>query len=159
MRLFLDANVLFSAAHNPRGNARALFSLARKGMAKLHTSAFARDEATRNIALKYPGCRQALEDLLEQVEPVPEPQAHFVTSAVSVGLPEKDAPIFAAATAPKVDALVTGDKRHFGALFGQRVGDLMVLPPADALALVLEQWDHSDYSSLWAGAGKKDQIP
>jgi predicted nucleic acid-binding protein len=139
MRLFLDANILFSAAHNPDGNARALFSLARQGLVKLYSSGFARDEAVRNIGLKFPQCGEALEGLLDAVKHVPEPQLQFVRSAKLVGLPEKDAPILGAATAARVDVLVTGDKRHFGALFGQRVGDLIVLPPADALQRILEQ--------------------
>jgi len=139
MRLFLDANVLFSAAHNPSGNAHALFLLARKGLVKLYSSGFARDEAIRNIALKLPQCREALEDLLGEIEQVPEPQFQLVRSAMLAGLPEKDAPILAAAITARVDALVTGDKRHFGALFGRRIENFIVLPPADALQLVLEQ--------------------
>lgn len=143
MRLFLDANVLCSAAHNPRGNGRALLSLARKGMVMLHASAFAREEAARNIALKFPECPQALQDLLEHVDQVPEPHAHFLETAMSVGLPRKDAPILAAAIAARVDVLVTGDKRHFGVLFGRRIGDLLVLPPTDALALILDKLGRS----------------
>jgi len=143
MRLFIDANVLFSAAHNPDGNAQALFSLARKGMVKLHCSRFARDEAVRNIALKFPHCREALQVLLDEIEQVPEPQPHLVRSAISAGLPKKDAPILAAAIAAEVDLLVTGDKRHFGPLFGQRVEGVIVLPPADALALVLDRLEDS----------------
>ncbi|MFY9974122.1 MAG: PIN domain-containing protein [Chromatiaceae bacterium] len=139
MRLFLDANILFSAAHNPSGNACALFSLARKGVVQLYSSGFAHDEARRNIALKFPQCREALEDLLKEIEQVREPQLQYVRAARLAGLPEKDAPILAAATAARVDALVTGDKRHFGTLFGQRVGSVIVLPPADALQLVLER--------------------
>ncbi|MCU0974349.1 MAG: PIN domain-containing protein [Burkholderiales bacterium] len=138
MRLFLDANILFSAVHNPDGNARALFSLARSGLVKLHVSGFARDEAGRNVALKFPQCREALEDLLEAVWLVPEPQPQFVQAAKLAGLQEKDEPILAAATVARVDALVTGERRHFGALFGQRVGDLILLSPADASQHSLE---------------------
>ena len=80
--------------------------------------------------------------LLSEVEQVAEPQFQLVTSATLAGLPEKDAPILAAAINARVDALVTGDKRHFGALFGRRIGNLLVLPPANALELVLEGLDH-----------------
>jgi predicted nucleic acid-binding protein len=144
MRLFLDANVLFSAAHNPRGNARALFALARKAQVALHTSQFAREEAARNIVVKFPACRQSLSDLLEQVKQTREPPPRLVASAMVVGLPKKDAPILAAAVAAEVDVLVTGDKRHFGPFFGQRVEDVLVLPPLEALALGLEQRDSAD---------------
>lgn len=47
--------------------------------------------------------------MTEQVEPVSEPHAELVTAAVSVGLPGKDGPIPAAATAAGL-AILTGDK-------------------------------------------------
>ena len=137
MHLFLDANILFSAAHNPDGNARALFSLARKGIVDLYCSQFARDEASRNIALKFPHCGETLEALIKSTKLVPEPPPSVIRIAISAGLPEKDAPILAAAIAARVDLLVTGDKSHFGTLFGRKVDGVTILPPADALALVL----------------------
>ena len=48
--------------------------------------------------------------MTEQVESVSEPHAELVTAAVSVGLPGKDGPIPAAATAAGLDAILTGDK-------------------------------------------------
>ena len=56
MRLFLDANVLFSAAHNPSGNAHALFVLARKGRVKLYSSGFApqRSSLTEAWSIHFP---------------------------------------------------------------------------------------------------------
>lgn len=137
MRLFLDANVLFSAAHNPDGNARALFSLAGRGIVELYCSQFARDEASRNIALKFPHYGETLDKLITSTKLVPEPQPSVIKIAISAGLPEKDAPILAAAIAARVDLLVTGDKSHFATLFGQQVEGVTTLPPAEALALVL----------------------
>jgi hypothetical protein len=126
--------------------------LARQGLVRLYSSGFARDEAVRNIGLKFPQCSEALEGLVDAVKHVPEPQLQFVRSAKLVGLREKDAPILAAATAARVDVLVTGDRCHFGALFGQRVGDLIVLPPADALQRILEQLPRSTVSAPDAAA-------
>ncbi|MEZ5583970.1 MAG: PIN domain-containing protein [Candidatus Competibacteraceae bacterium] len=137
MRLFLDANVLFSAAHNRNGNARALCSLADQGIATLRCSYFARDEAIRNIDLKFPNCRETLTALLQGIEQVPEPSPSLVETAMAVGMPQKDAPILAAALAARADIMVTGDKRHFGKLFGERVNGVVVLSPADALAMML----------------------
>lgn len=96
-----------------------------------------------HIALRFPHCREALQVLLDEIEQVSEPQPHLVRSAISAGLPKKDASILAAAIAAEVDLLVTGDKRHFGPLFGRRVEGLAVLPPADALALVLDRMEGS----------------
>jgi len=52
-------------------------------------------------------------------------------------LPFKDAPILAAAAAARVDLLVTGVRTHFGHLFGQRLRDVTIVLPAEALARVL----------------------
>ena len=50
-------------------------------------------------------------------------------------LVEKDRPILAAAIAASADYLVTGDKSHFGHLYGTRVSGVCVFTPADFLAL------------------------
>jgi len=54
MRLFLDANVIFSAADNPTGNAHGIFRLAEKRRCELSTSRYALEEAQRNVHIKYP---------------------------------------------------------------------------------------------------------
>ena len=54
MRLFLDANVLFTAAHNPRGKAALLIDLGKPGHWELYSSAYALEEARRNLARKFP---------------------------------------------------------------------------------------------------------
>lgn len=53
------------------------------------------------------------------------------------GLPAKDTPILAAAIAARVDILVTGDRRHFGALFGQEIEQVRVLSLRDGLAALI----------------------
>jgi uncharacterized protein len=54
MRVFLDANVLFTAAHNPRGKAAFVIELGSAGHFLIFTSDAAREEAERNLAAKYP---------------------------------------------------------------------------------------------------------
>ena len=39
MRLFLDANILFTAAHNPKGKAALVIELGQAGLWQLVTSA------------------------------------------------------------------------------------------------------------------------
>jgi predicted nucleic acid-binding protein len=137
MRLFLDANVIFTAAHNPAGRSAALVDLARHGRCVLSTSPHAAAEARRNIEVKYPETVPRLQALMSQIEVVPEAPPADVAWAIEQGLPLKDAPVLAAAIACGADALVTGDRAHFGHLFGQRVRTLVVLTPADALARLL----------------------
>lgn len=92
MRLFLDANVIFSAAHNPAGNAHALFGLAAGGRISLAASRYAIEEAARNIALKFPDCAAELATLLGRMVIGPEPAPGLVDAATAVDLPDKDAP-------------------------------------------------------------------
>lgn len=66
-RLFLDANVLFTAAHNPAGKASLVFELAAMGHWAIVTSDQAVEEARHNLRLKYPACLPRLEMLLKSV--------------------------------------------------------------------------------------------
>ena len=137
MRLFLDANVIFTAAHNPAGRSSALFDLARHGVCVLSTSPHAASEAQRNLQVKYPDTLPRLRTLMSQIEMVPEAPPADVAWAIEQDLPLKDAPVLAAALASGADALVTGDRTHFGHLFGRTVRTLVLLTPADALARLL----------------------
>jgi len=137
VRLFLDANVIFTAAHNPGGRSAALFELASHGWCRLSTSPHAFAEAERNSRLKYPAAAGRLGALLKQMPIEGEAGPPDVAWAREQGLPLKDAPVLAAAVACRADVLVTGDRAHFGHLLGRRVRGLIVLTPADALARVL----------------------
>jgi len=138
MKLFLDANVLFTAAYSPKGMARALFDLADAGYCSLCTSAFALEEARRNLALKASAKLPGLERILPLLTIVPEPSPEKVTWAQGLPLPMKDAPIMSAAVACAADILVTGDRRDFGHLFGRNFGGLRVLSPREALEEALK---------------------
>ncbi|MGQ0383569.1 MAG: PIN domain-containing protein [Gammaproteobacteria bacterium] len=109
-RLFLDANVLFTAAHNPDGKAASLFAELRLKRWQLMSSAFAIAEARRNIAGKFPQCAARLDSLLAILVEVPQP----ATGNADVALPDKDLPIYRAAQACGATHLLTGDMRHFG---------------------------------------------
>jgi predicted nucleic acid-binding protein len=109
-RLFLDANVLFTAAHNLDGKAAFLLELGNEGHWRCLTSALAIEEARRNLARKYPTCLDRFDALLGDLELVPDQPAE----ACPLPLAEKDCPIFAAALAASATHLLTGDHRHFG---------------------------------------------
>ena len=137
MRLFLDANVLFTAAHNPGGRSAAIFQLARAGLCTVVTSPHALEEARRNLRLKHPSAASALEELVAATSIGPEALSEGVGWAVDQGLPLKDAPILAAAAHAGCDVLVTGDRTHFGSLYGKKLRGVEVLPPAEALERLL----------------------
>jgi len=143
MRLFLDANVLFTAAYSGEGVARSLFALAGAGVCALCTSAFALEEARRNFALKAPAKLAGLEQLLPGILLVPEPAPERVRQAQELPLPPKDAPIMAAAVACATDLMVTGDRRDFGHLFGRVVDGVKVASPREALGEVLKRMEET----------------
>jgi predicted nucleic acid-binding protein len=137
VRVFLDANVISAAAHWPQGRARALFRLAAAGRCKLVASPHAIQEARRNLILKSPRGAEALDALLERVEKVAEAGPRTVESAAGHGLQDSDAPILAAAIVAGTDFMVTGDRTHFGHLFGSEVGGVRVVSLAEALEAIL----------------------
>lgn len=138
MKLFLDANVLFTAAYSPQGASSALFDLAAAGRCHLVASRFAIDEARRNISIKAPVHLAALDERVRSVVVVGEAGPDGVARAQAAPLVEKDAPILAAAWAAHVDVLVTGDRAHFGHLMGRTVEGLVVLTPREALVRLLD---------------------
>jgi predicted nucleic acid-binding protein len=137
VKLFLDANVIFSAAHREQGRSQDLVALARAGRCELLVSAHALEEARRNLELKSAGFERRLGTALAHATVVAEAPAALVAWAQAQGLPLKDAPILAAAIHARADLLVTGDSRDFGHLFGQTLRGTRVATPARALDLVL----------------------
>ncbi len=110
MRLFLDANVLFTAAHNPKGKASLIIELGIQGQWALCTSRYAVEEAMRNLERKYPDCLDRLGILVSSMGLV----EHYRTPRILEGLAEKDQPILQAALACEATHLLTGDLRDFG---------------------------------------------
>ena len=128
-RLFLDANVLFTAAHNPEGKAALLIQLGQLKMLELTTSAYAREEARRNLAKKFPACLDRFQAMLKTILLVGEANDLPCPAA----LPEKDWPIYRAAHACRADVLITGDLRDFGPLINapDRAHGLLIQTAAD----------------------------
>ncbi len=122
-RLFLDANVLFSASYREGSGLVRLWTL--QGV-ELVTSSYAAEEARRNLETEEQ--RERLRILLAGVRVIPaEP---LVEVPANITLPEKDVPILRSAMASKSTHLVTGDVKHFGPYFGQLIGGVRVLRPA-----------------------------
>jgi uncharacterized protein len=112
MRAFLDANVLFTAAHNPNGKAALVITLGAEGLLQLATSAYAKEEARRNLERKSP---KSLAEFVRQNKAI-RLIADDLAIAGPSGLAEKDWPIYRAACACQADVLITGDLRDFGFL-------------------------------------------
>ncbi len=120
-RVFLDANVLFSAAYRERSPLRRLWT--QRGV-ELVTSHYAVAEAERHLDGDQ---RARLAELLAGLRLVADAPTHPLPARVLVRA--KDMPILAAAIAAQATHLVTGDRRDFGAYFGRSVGGVLILPP------------------------------
>jgi predicted nucleic acid-binding protein len=117
VRVFLDANILFSAAKTAGAVRELLMRLESSGHV-LCADAYVAEEARRNLVTKSPEALAALETLLGRVETaafLPTVLPAKVASLVH----EKDRPVLAAAVRLRCDALVSGDRTHFGALYGK----------------------------------------
>ena len=113
LRLFLDANILFTAAYSPEGLSALLFELRRRGILRLLSSEHAAEEARVNLQLKQPDALGRLERLLKLLEVVHTP----AKSPIALSVPEDDLSIFGAALAAGATHFITGDRKHFGRYF------------------------------------------
>jgi predicted nucleic acid-binding protein len=124
-RLFLDANVLFSAAY--RANAGLLQFWKLKNVT-LCSSRYALEEARINLTEDVQKHRlDKLASAIDFFDSIPRGLPRDVV------VPDKDLPILLAAIAARSTHLITGDVHHFGRYFGKTIEGMLVLSPADYL--------------------------
>jgi uncharacterized protein len=132
-RLFLDANVLFSAAYRATSDLTRLWHI--EGVHVI-TSAYALEEARRAIGHGERLSRLDHLSSLIQIADVPSSLAPAIDQDVLGALallPAKDRPILLGAIEVGATHLLTGDLKHFGSYFGKTVGGVLVLRPAQYL--------------------------
>ncbi len=123
-RLFLDANILFSAAYRPDAGLRRLWEI--PGI-QLITSTYAEEEARRNLETSVQ--RAAMSELLRHVKAlIFHPDSSLLPSGLE--LPDNDRPILEAAIFSQATHLLTGDMKAFGAYYGRTLAGVLILPPA-----------------------------
>jgi uncharacterized protein len=130
VRVFLDANVLFSAAYKDSSRLRILWE-----MSDVHliTSVYTLDEATRNLLGIRPIQITTLSTLVSQIEIIIGKTSNLELPP-HILLPQKDLVVLVDAIQNQSDVLLTGDAKHFGSLYGSRVGGITVLSPRSFLA-------------------------
>ncbi len=121
-RLFLDANILFSAAYKADSRLRRLWSL---DNVTLCTSRYALEEARTNLTNEAQW--QRLSDLSQALVFFEEADREFPHG---INLPDKDRPILMAAIEAHAHYLLTGDSQHFGIYFGKKIAGLVIATPA-----------------------------
>lgn len=96
----------------------------------LVSSAYAIAEAERNLDT---GDRRArLYRLLQRIE-IADEAPRMVTLPTAIDLALKDQPILCAAIHARCSHLLTGDQKHFGALFGRSVEGVRIMTVRDYL--------------------------
>lgn len=127
MRVFLDANVLFSAAKSD-GAVRKLLRLVLDAGHECRVDDYVVIEARRNLGVKDPQMLKVFEAILAhlQITPVQAPDPMLEELA---WLPEKDRPVLAAAMFLRCNVLLTGDQTHFGKGYGKVFGGVTIHSP------------------------------
>jgi len=125
--VFLDANILFSAAKSDGAVWHLLHRLMDRGL-EYWVDDYVVIEARRNLGTKGPDALGTFESLLAMLH-VGSAQATDTMRPEVNWLPEKDRPVLAAATHCGCDVLVTGDRTHFGVGYGKVFGGVTVHSP------------------------------
>jgi hypothetical protein len=136
MRVFLDANVLFSAAKSDGPVRRLLREVLVRGH-EVWADGYVVAEARRNLIAKGPAAVAVLDALLASIR-VASASPMGTAQSDTAWLPEDDRPVLAAAIRLRCEALVTGDRTHFGAGYGRIFGGVMIHSPrslADSLGI------------------------
>jgi predicted nucleic acid-binding protein len=124
-RLFLDANVLFSAAYKINARLLPLWEIRNVVLCSSH---YALQEARINLAGEDQWKR--LTDLSGSLRLFEAGQTPLPSGIL---LPDKDVPIFLAAIEARATHLLTGDVRHFRAYFGKKIAGIVITRPGDYL--------------------------
>ncbi len=122
MKIFLDANIIFSASQLRSPSWQLLERLSKNATLITHPAVW--DEAKRNLHLKRSVWSAGLDYWRERIT-----QSRAIGPCPEVGLPSKDAPILAAAIASQADRLLTGDVKHFGHLYGRTLQGVLIVSP------------------------------
>jgi len=126
-RVFLDANVLVSAALKPESRIASLWELPD---VRLVASPHVVEEARRNVTT--PDAAGRLERLLAALAVLPTEPADFEI-ADDPGLPAKDRPVLLGAIVARADVLLTGDLTHFVCCMGRTIEGVRIMLPGEYL--------------------------
>jgi len=124
VKVFLDANILFSASKEESRIGKLIAVILNHGICV--TNAYAIEEAKRNLKRKRYGSVEILNELLPKLT-----IDNHLHTTVPVPLKSKDIPILGGAIALGCSHLLTGDERDFGVYFGQIIAGVRVISPKE----------------------------
>ena len=137
LRLFLDANILFSASCSDGAIRRLILELTRCGHV-LVVDGYVWEEALRNVTLQQPSSLEFLHHISADLELHTGSASSAVISSPDWGLPAKDVAVLTATITLHCDILITGDFRHFGHLYGTKAAGVSILRPRQAAEALIQ---------------------
>lgn len=152
MRVFLDANILFSAARSP-GAIRQLVEQIQICGHECVADEYVIAEAWRNLEQKFHATLPDFENLLRTISRLASPPA-LSTPSLDLLLPEKDRPVLISAIQHRCQALLTGDKTHFGRLYGQNIAGVSIPSPQRLAEILAGETAAKGGKAKKKGAGK-----
>ena len=122
MKVFLDANILFSGSVSGSKIAKLIEVIQTHG--ECVTNIYAVEEARKNIRRKKYGSIQGLESLTGEIT-----IGNELVLDIPLELKSKDIPILGGAISQKCTHLLTGDKKDFGFLYGKQIENVLIVSP------------------------------
>ena len=133
-RVFLDANILFSASNTDSVMGRLVHEAGRR--VELLISTAVETEARRNLEAKRPAWLPGLAELLPRCTPVGDAFFPLMLPSAAATIKDSDRLVLCTAIAARSRYLLTGDKRDFGPLFDQIIKGVTVVSPARFAAIL-----------------------
>lgn len=129
--VFLDSNVLFSAAYSgEKSTSYLLFELQKRGLISIFISSLVVLETANNLRDKKPERLGLLKELMDKTTVLDDV---VVDLPVLSSLPTADRVILSTAVAHGIKYFLTGNTRDFKDLYGKIIGKTIILKPRDFL--------------------------
>lgn len=133
IRIFIDANIWYTAANKSTGHSRQLLSRIFPNL-EIITSDLVLDETIARLSKDAPNRIYVLESLIRGLKDKliisPAPGENLVIECLDQTRDNNDAPILAAAKLSKVDYLVTWNTKDF---IQDKISDIKIVTPAELI--------------------------
>jgi predicted nucleic acid-binding protein len=132
LKVFLDSNVLFSAAYSGKEKSRSylFFELQDIGIIEIYISNLVKFESINNIKIKRPEKSNFLNELLSKVIIIEDVYIYYDDIK---SLPENDRIILSSAAYHNIDFFITGNTKDFSPFYNKKLSNTLILTPKNFL--------------------------
>ena len=138
LKVFLDSNVVFSAAYSEKEKSRSyiFFELQNLNIIKIYISNLVKFESIHNIKIKKPEKLDFLNELLSKADIIEDVDVYY---EFAKNLPENDRIILSSAVYHDIDFFITGNTKDFLTFYNKKLKNTLILTPKDFLELTFEK--------------------